>query len=197
MKGLLRKDIYMLAKYNRLFLLAVLAMAVASAVTADSFFTVYVCVLAGVLPITALAYDDREKWCTYCETMPVTRAQFVAEKYILALIIMAVVTALLGAGRLISGRSAALAPVLLPVILLVPSTVCLPLFFRLGAERGRAAYMIVIVLACVGASVISQDGQGTQLSLGTGGTLAVLGGMAAVFAASWALSTAAYKKREL
>ena len=197
MKGLLRKDIYMLAKYNRLFLLAVLAMAVASAVTADSFFTVYVCVLAGVLPITALSYDDREKWCTYCETMPVTRAQFVAEKYILALIVASAVTALLGAGRLISGRSAALTPALLPVILLVPSTVCLPLFFRLGAERGRAAYMIVIVLACVGAGVISQDGRGTQLSLGTGGTLAVLGGMAAVFAASWALSAAAYKKREL
>ena len=189
MKGLLRKDIYMLAKYNRLFLIAVFVMAVAAAATGSSFFTVYVGVLAGVLPITALAYDDREKWCTYCETMPVTRAQFVAEKYILA--------ALLGAGWLISGRSAALTPVLLPVILLAPSTVCLPLFFRLGAERGRAAYMIVIVLACVGAGVISQDGQGAQLSLGAGGTLALLGGMAAVFAASWALSTAAYKKREL
>ena len=197
MKGLLRKDIYMLAKYNRLFLLAVFVMAVAAAVTGSSFFTVYVGVLAGVLPITALAYDDREKWCTYCETMPVTRAQFVAEKYILALIVAAAVTALLGAGWLISGRSAALTPVLLPVILLAPSTVCLPLFFRLGAERGRAAYMIVIVLACVGAGVISQDGQGAQLSLGAGGTLALLGGMAAVFAASWALSTAAYKKREL
>lgn len=43
------------------------------------------------------------------------------------------------------------------------ATVCLPLFFRLGA----------------------------------GGTLAVLGCMAVVFAASWALSTAAYKMREL
>lgn len=197
MKGLLRKDIYMLAKYNRLFLIAVFVMAVAAAVTGSSFFTVYVGVLVGVLPITALAYDDREKWCTYCETMPVTRAQFVAEKYILALIVAAAVTALLGAGWLISGRSAALTPVLLPVILLAPSTACLPLFFRLGAERGRAAYMIVIVLACVGASVISQDGQGAQLSLGAGGTLAVLGCMAALFAASWALSTAAYKKREL
>ncbi len=197
MKGLLRKDIYMLAKYNRLFLIAVFAMAVAAAWTDSSFLTVYVGVLAGVLPITALAYDDREKWCTYCETMPVTRAQFVAEKYILALVIMAAATALLGAGRLISGRRSALSPVLLPVILLVPSTVCLPLFFRLGAERGRAAYMIVIVLACVGAGVISQDGQGAQLSLGAGGTLAVLGCMAVVFAASWALSTAAYKMREL
>ena len=60
MKGLLRKDIYMLAKYNRLFLIAVFVMAVAAAVTGSSFFTVYVGVLAGVLPITALAYDDRE-----------------------------------------------------------------------------------------------------------------------------------------
>ncbi len=195
MKGLLRKDIYMLAKYNRLFLIAVFAMTVAAAVTADSFFTVYAGVLSGVLPVAALAYDDREKWCTYCETMPVTRAQFVAEKYILALIVAAAVTVLLGAGRLILGHSAAL-PVLLPVILLIPSALCLPLVFRLGAERGRAAYMIVVVLACVGASAISQRGQMARL-VSRGGTLAVLAGTAAVFAASWALSTAVYKKREL
>ena len=37
MKGLLRKDIYMLAKYNRLFLIAVFVMAVAAAVTGSSF----------------------------------------------------------------------------------------------------------------------------------------------------------------
>lgn len=196
MKGLLRKDIYMLAKYNRLFLIAVFAMTVAAAVTADSFFTVYAGVLSGVLPVAALAYDDREKWCTYCETMPVTRAQFVAEKYILALIVAAAVTVLLGAGRLILGHSAALLPALLPVILLIPSALCLPLVFRLGAERGRAAYMIVVVLACVGASAISQRGQMARL-VSRGGTLAVLAGTAAVFAASWALSAAVYKKREL
>ena len=153
--------------------------------------------LAGVLPITALAYDDREKWCTYCETMPVTRAQFVAEKYILALIVAAAVTALLGAGWLISGRSAALTPVLLPVILLAPSTVCLPLFFppRRGA-RTCSVYDRHRARLC-GRGRHKSGRAGAQLSLGAGGTLALLGGMAAVFAASWALSTAAYKKREL
>ena len=40
MKGLLRKDIYMLAKYNRLFLIAEFVMAVAAAVTGSSCFTV-------------------------------------------------------------------------------------------------------------------------------------------------------------
>lgn len=197
MAGLLRKDFYMLTKYNSPFLIAVAVMAAAAAVLGDGFFTAYACVLAGVLPVTALAYDDREKWCSYCETTPVTRAQFVAEKYILALIVMAGVTALVGVPQLVTGRLAELPPALMPAAALVPSALCLPLFFRFGAERGRTAYLAVIVLACLGASLINKGGRGELSTLGTAGTLTALFGTAAVLAASWALSVAAYKKREL
>ena len=33
-----------------------------------------------------LAYDDAEHWLTYCDTLPVTRRQYVSGKYIMSLI---------------------------------------------------------------------------------------------------------------
>ncbi len=86
MKGLLIKDVYMLRGYCRVFILLMLIMFAALIFTGgSSFFILYTSVLTGTLPVTALSYDDREKWCVYCQTLPVTRAQYVAGKYVLGL----------------------------------------------------------------------------------------------------------------
>ena len=88
MKGLIRKDFYLLWSYCRLMPLFLLAFIIFSAFSSDGqspFFIYYPCILSSVLPVNLLAYDDAEHWLTYCDTLPVTRRQYVSGKYIMSL----------------------------------------------------------------------------------------------------------------
>lgn len=89
MKGLIRKDFYLLWSYCRLMPLFLLAFIIFSAFSSDGqspFFIYYPCILSSVMPVNLLAYDDAEHWLTYCDTLPVTRRQYVSGKYIMSLI---------------------------------------------------------------------------------------------------------------
>lgn len=202
MKGLLIKDVYMLRGYCRVFILLMLIMFAALIFTGgSSFFILYTSVLTGTLPVTALSYDDREKWCVYCQTLPVTRAQYVAGKYVLGLgcaacaVLMTAACALNPATD--RGMLAALLPCV-PLLVLTAPSLCLPLFFRLGAEKGRTAYLFIIVVLCAGASIVSGDGaslpaQMAQPGMGAAAIIAA----AVLYGASWLLSTRFYAQREL
>ena len=181
MKGLLLKDWYMIAKYNRIFLLVLLVISAMLYFDGNTcFFAIYLCVLTGTLPVSALSYDDREKWCAYCQTMPVTRAEYVGGKYILGCLFAAAAVALNA----------------LPLLALAPSAVCLPLFFRFGAEKGRMAYLIVIVVLCVGGNTVNQAGLDSLTTSGGFG-LAALAAAAVLYGLSWLLSVKFFEKKEL
>ena len=183
MKGLLIKDVYMLRGYCRVFILLMLIMFAALIFTGgSSFFILYTSVLTGTLPVTALSYDDREKWCVYCQTLPVTRAQYVAGKYVL------------GMG---CAACAVLITAACALVLTAPS-LCLPLFFRFGAEKGRTAYLFIIVLLCAGASIVSGDGASLPAQMAQPGMgAAAIVAAAVLYGASWLLSTRFYVQREL
>ena len=194
MKGLLIKDVYMLRGYCRVFILLMLIMFAALIFTGgSSFFILYTSVLTGTLPVTALSYDDREKWCVYCQTLPVTRAQYVAGKYVLGLGCAA--CALNPATD--RGMLAALLPCV-PLLVLTAPSLCLPLFFRLGAEKGRTAYLFIIVLLFAGASIVSGDGASLPVQMARPGMgAAAIVAAAVLYGASWLLSTRFYAQREL
>lgn len=200
MKGLLLKDWYMIAKYNRIFLLMLLVISAMLYFDGNTcFFAIYLCVLTGTLPVSALSYDDREKWCAYCQTMPVTRAEYVGGKYILGCLFAAAAVALSALPLLVRGAAASelagLLPIL-PLLALAPSAVCLPLFFRFGAEKGRMAYLIVIVVLCVGGNTVNQAGLDSLTASGGFG-LAALAAAAVLYGLSWLLSVRFFEKKEL
>lgn len=61
MKGLIRKDFYLLWSYCRLMPLFLLAFIIFSAFSSDGqspFFIYYPCILSSTLPVNLLAYDD-------------------------------------------------------------------------------------------------------------------------------------------
>ncbi|MEA4890523.1 MAG: ABC-2 transporter permease [Clostridiaceae bacterium] len=66
MKGLLLKDYYTLFKQAKIFILLILVFAVMPGESMTSFAVVY----AAMLPITALAYDERAKWDSLAAMMP-------------------------------------------------------------------------------------------------------------------------------
>ena len=208
MKGLLLKDIYMTAKYCRAYLLIAVVFSFISFVGNESMFLVfYPCMLCGMIPVNLLAYDERSRWLQYSESMPYTRAQIVSGKYLIGLfaqILMLLITGTLQAIRMLSsgtfdaGEYATLMMLLL-VLSLLASSISLPFIFKLGVERGRIAYYIMVGIVCAG-SVASSNLliNGTEKEIMINGALPIvcLIGIG-IYAFSWFLSIVLYRKREL
>ena len=207
MKGLLIKDYYMTVRYCRTMLLVVIAFLAVSLVNESNwFFSIYPCLLCGMIPSTLLAYDERSRWNEYAAALPYTRAQLVGEKYLMGLILVAAATAVSVAAmavRSLTGHSGSM-PGLLTVggfmmgVGLTGSALCLPWMFRFGVEKGRMMYYAVVALFFGGSAVfakVTADSGITEIPAGAG--LAVLAAAAALYAASCALSVALYRKREL
>ncbi len=208
MKGLLLKDFYMMKKYCRSYLLFLAVFILISAVGDDAaFFGAYPCLLAGTLPVTLLGYDERSGWARYCGTLPYTKAQLVSVKYLIGLAAQITVVTLsalaqgirMGArGALDLGSLLALAGTLL-VASCVPSAISLPFMFKLGVEKGRIAYYVMIGVACAGsvaAMNLLRDSE-TLRRIANGPLPVLCAAAVAVYALSWGLSVAFYKKREL
>ena len=86
MKGLLLKDFYLSWRYCRAFLVIV-AVFLAVSFTGDDniFFLIYPIMIASVIPMTLVSYDEHDKWTAYSGTLPYTRAQLVSTKYLVGM----------------------------------------------------------------------------------------------------------------
>ncbi len=208
MKGLLLKDLYMTAKYCRSYLLIAAVFIAVSFVGNDNMFLIfYPCLLCGMIPVNLLGYDERSRWLQYSETMPYSRAQIVSGKYLIGLgaqTAMLIVTAIAQAIRMNINNSFSASDYLVMIMLLLimsmlSSSICLPFIFKLGVEKGRMAYYVMIGIICGGsvvASTVLRDAMQSDIKLnGVLALVAVLG--IAIYALSWYLSIVFYKKREL
>jgi len=211
MKGLLLKDLYMMKKYCRAYLIiAVVFIAVSFASSENLFFIFYPCLLCGMIPVNLLGYDERSRWCLYSETMPYTRKQIVSGKYLIGLMTQ-------GATILVSGIVQAirlqmrgsfrfgdyLAMMLLLLILsMISSSITLPFMFKKGVEKGRIAYSVMIGVVCAMSILFANlfaKRFGEQVLaaslLPVLPTICLIG--IALYALSWYLSVVFYQKREL
>lgn len=157
MKGLLLKDWYMIKTYCKLYLVMAVLFLAASFVSSDNlFFVFYPCLLCGMIPVNLLAYDERSHWNQYSCTLPYTRAQLVCAKYLVGLFCQLAV--LLAAGIVQSlkmGFTPDLGVLMLSMLTIASfaSAIPLPFIFKLGVEKGRTAYYVMIGFVC-GASVL-------------------------------------------
>ena len=95
MSALILKDLYIMKKYCRSVLLMVVIFWGAS-IFADSgnlFWTFFPVIVGSVTPATLLSYDEKFRWNQYCDTMPISRAAVVAEKYVLTAATVLLLTA--------------------------------------------------------------------------------------------------------
>ena len=208
MKGLLLKDVYMMAKYCRAYLLiAILFIAISFAGNDNMFLVFYPCIMCGIIPVNLLGYDERSRWLSYSETMPYTKAQIVSAKYLIGLgaqMVMMIITGGAQAIRMIIQGEGQIETfmvmlMLLLIISLMSSAISLPFMFKLGVEKGRMAYYIMVGVVCAG-SVISSRllSDGIQTEINSNGILPLLCLVIIVlYALSWYLSIVFYKKREL
>lgn len=208
MKGLLLKDLYMMKKYCKAYLLiTVVFIAVSFASSENLFFVFYPCLLCGMIPVNLLGYDERSRWLQYSETMPYTKGQIVSAKYLIGLgtqVAVLLVTGIAQAIRMSIGGAFALGEylvlmMLLLIMSLLASSITLPFMFKLGVEKGRMAYYIMIGIVCAGSIIASNlMSYGFQSEIKLNGILPVicLVGVG-LYALSWYLSIVFYRKREL
>ena len=204
MKGLLRKDFYLLWSYCRLMPLFLLGFIIFSVFSSDGdapFFIYYPCILSSVMPVNLLAYDDAEHWLTYCDTLPVTRRQYVSGKYIMSLLCDGTVFLLSAIAAVIRlCRNGAFYPAdlfnqlaVLATISLLSSALVMPPIFKFGAQKGRIVFIGVIGIFCGLTAILdTPDLSGLSLPIGLLPILATV-----IFAVSWLLSIRFYEKREI
>ena len=208
MKGLLLKDRYMMNKYCRAYLVIAIVFIAVSLVSNDNmFFIFYPCLLCGMIPVNLLAYDERSRWLQYSCTLPYSREQFVSAKYLIGLlaqVAMLIVTGIAQAikmsvtGNFIIGNFIVLILSML-IISTFTSSIALPFIFKMGVEKGRIAYFVMIGFVCSASFLASNLFKGQFESKiqpkSPFAVLAVVG--IGVYIFSWFLSVRFFKKREI
>lgn len=208
MKGLLLKDWYMMKKYCRMYIfIAAVFIAVSLVNNGNMFFVFYPCLLCGMIPVNLLGYDERSRWMQYSGTMPYTKTQIVSGKYLVGLLAQLTMLTVTGvaqavkmmiAGDFILGDFAVLI-LLMFIVSTLTSSISLPFIFKLGVEKGRTAYYVMIGFVC-GASYLASGLFSGQLGIEIKpnlvlAILAVVG--IGIYIFSWYMSIVFYKKREI
>ena len=208
MKGLLLKDWYMTKKYCRYYLFVGIGFIILSLMSSGNmFFVFYPCLLCGMIPVNLLGYDERSRFTEYVGTLPYTKAQIVSAKYLIGLfaqIAMFTVTCIAQGVKMSIAHEFILKEFLVLMMLLlimatITSSLTLPFIFKLGVEKGRTAYFVMIGVVCAGSiiasNLLSIEMQ-PEIKLNTILPIICLVGIG-IYALSWCLSIVFYKKREI
>lgn len=208
MKALLLKDFYMMKKYCKLFLLMELVFVVLSLIPdGNMFFLYYPVVFGGMLPVSLLTHDEKNKWDAYCGTLPYTKAQLVSVKYLIGLIIQLIFLAISGITHAVKlnlegnfhFNEYLLMMAMLLILACIASAGCFPFLFKYGVEKGGIAYFLMIGIVSAGSGVaaaILDDGIQGKIGFGTPIILTMVV-VIALYALSWYLSIRFYEKREI
>lgn len=149
MMGLILKDLLTISRHRIYFI-----MIIGFALIPDSFLSNFVIIFAAMLPITAIAYDERSKWTELQSMMPYSDKEVIYSKYILGYSIIAAVTVLsyilhLILSLFIVEYKALIDPSIIILILgvaLIISAINMPIMFKFGVEKGRFAFIGLMAL---------------------------------------------------
>lgn len=150
MIGLLKKDLFVAERSGRMLL--VLALVFSLVPNMGSFGSTYAMMLALMMPLTSIAYDERCKWDRYAAMLPYTPGQLVWSKYLLAYFYTALGAGIIVLGSFLRGLTTGAADwretmeltTLLGVTMLFAMALGLPLIYRFGSEKGRFVMIVVL-----------------------------------------------------
>ena len=161
MLGLLYKDIVNLkAQFKVMALLVILYSFFAFASGNSAMLGAIITILGAMMPITALAYDEKAHWDKYALTMPVSRNQIVMSKYLLGsgFVMIAFVINLIF--NLLTGMMPT--DMFLPVTFALTAagflfmTLLFPVMIKFGVEKGRIMMFLLILLPTIFAMIGSK-----------------------------------------
>lgn len=174
MVGLLIKDIRLLLGQKRFFIVVVLLSVVFVISGQNPMFVVsYSTTLCAFFTISTISYDEFDHGFSFLFTLPISRRGYVLEKYLYGLLVGGVawfVTTLLGAAyNCVTSTPVAMSEWLgaaVATLLVLGGFLCvmLPVQLKYGAEKGRVAlFVVMIVIFGVFAFVMKIDGLAPML----------------------------------
>ncbi len=204
MRGLLLKDLMNLRSQGKIYLLLIALWGALSIKDGSpEFFSGLMLTFALLVPMSAMAYDEKAKWDGYALTMPFNDADMVLSRYFLGVLCSLlgfVLTLVLGAVLHKLDAELLVSAAALSSMGLVLLAVMLPLLFRFGTEKAR-----LIILAIVFIPMLALSLFGSQIEAAASAfnkvnitSLAVFAPLAALalLALSAALSVKIYKRKE-
>lgn len=200
MKGLLIKDWKTLLKQTKVML----TMMALFACVPSTYMSAFALFYAAMMPITALAYDERAKWDELAAMMPYTVKSIVGSKYALGLTLMAPVLALSVLFRLIVHSTPivsedTMALLITACLSLILMAIDLPFMFRFGVEKGRLIYILLTCVFIVAGATYADKLTNTINGIGTAMVtivpLLLLAAAAVALLISYAISVQIYRTR--
>lgn len=213
MRALFYKDLCVLQKMLRIYVLFVALYTILMVRMEDSSFMALVLMLLfSMLPVTALTGEQNTNWGRFGQTMPVRRRTMVTEKYLLGLgslalaaavsIVMILAAAALR-GQLLDWSSTLVLVGIGAAMCALQQAITLPLSFWLGAERGRFILIggMVLVMLALGAlgSWMEEGLPGWLVSLLASPwllTAITVVMLAVLLVVSWCISVTVYRNKE-
>lgn len=209
MRGLFIKDFKMVIKSCKLYLIMILLFFAISMISKNSSFVyLYSAIFSGMIPYILIGMDERTAFSKYMQTLPVSRKQIVAEKYLFGIMITGALLIVIMAFEFVRGilnNDFSLSEILsvisstLFISCLFPS-ISLPVIFKLGIEKGK------ILLMCIGGLIGGLSAFLVNAPIMIGSIdffqstvmlpLLLLAVSAVMYFVSFILSVSAYEKRE-
>ena len=153
MKGLFLKDLGLVKGQKQFFgVILIMMVLFTTAYTNFAFIIAYITVMVGILTLTTISYDEFENGMGYLFTLPVSRREYVAEKYLFSIMTtlpgLASVSVFSFAFSRIREIDFPVGEWVLSVVIsffLVTAvlSIVIPLQLRFGADKSRVALMIV------------------------------------------------------
>ncbi len=163
----------------------------------------YPVLMAVVMPVTLLSYEERCKWDVCSRTMPYKKSWLVSEKFLFMCGILVIVTILTTVAKvfneMVHGK------LLFTEILqnqgvffsvgLIAGSVLLTIIYKFGVEKGRMAYYGILIAMCIGITCFDIPMEFERIKMSTL-WLIVLAADVIILAASWKLSMYFNQKKE-
>ena len=213
MKGLLKKEWFVLWNKPILIILPVLMFTVMGIAAKSLMLILYLPLYAGILPVSLITTDETSRWERFALGMPYSRKALVSAKYLMSILLVLAGT-LLSAVLLLfiwsSGFTAQQCVLMIAALtagsLLLPS-VLLPLNLKFGTAKARLALGVLLaVCGCLSATSLNREGEDVQFNLfakiAAWGlspallTVLLLAAAVILTTVSWLISMIIYKRKQ-
>ena len=147
MKGLIFKDFVNIKSQLKMYIIFVAGFFVLGMVSgATEVLSALMPMLAVLIPITAVAYDDLSGWNGFALSMPVSRADLVTARYLFTEMIMVAMAVITCAEYIAVSRNigeAVMTTVLLYAVSNLMFAVIMPIIMKFGVQKARAIFMVI------------------------------------------------------
>lgn len=165
MKGLLIKDFYFAMQQKRLFLIILFMFGVfyiSQGAESAPFVISYTTLMGGMFVLTSIGYDEFENSISYVMTLPITRKEYVLEKYLFGMLNVVcfwiVPTAAYTLLKLEMASEMMLVALMSLAIVTAFELIMIPVQLKFGGEKGRMALIGVIAAGMLLVYLIKEIG---------------------------------------